>query len=506
MTVFSSAEAFDARRRFLSVRGMPELAVGILSVATTFLILQPATRIVAASVLAALLGVAALAFAFTRPVAAVLSAWVLLVLQAVAAGLAGAVSDRVGTMVSHIDEVTLATLVIALSLRRFAGVTPQATAKPHRLMVWSVCGFVGLGLLSSFLAGPGPQTVLGLWYALKFWLVLWLSLCVPWTKADIERAFRLTTVVGLFVAFCGVIDFVAPGPLRAILHTGGGPIRSFRAGAVQSVFAQPGAFAEFMSLVFALSAAHYVLTRKRASLLSAGAFLLMSLLSLRLKSVLVPLAVLIVLVTWRSAGVRRRAVPVTLFVLVCFIVALPLYGSAIAGQAQKFTSSAGETPRGKLYTVGADVAVQRFPLGAGFGRYGEYAATYRYSPIYQQHGFQFIYGLSPTRSQQLTDTSWPAVYGETGMLGMGFYGLGIVTLLRDLRRRRRSADRTGAMVPAVVVLVAFLVDSLGAPTIFNSLYVLTVAIFAGAALGASRPGVSVANPMTNDLSRSGKAR
>ena len=55
-------------------------------------------------------------------------------------------------------------------------------------------------------------------------------------------------------------------------------------------------------------------------------------------------------------------------------------------------------------------------------------------------------------------------------------------LFKDLRRRRVASIGDDCSVLAAVVLGAFLVDSLGAPTLFNSLYALTVAIFIGGAL------------------------
>jgi hypothetical protein len=105
-------------------------------------------------------------------------------------------------------------------------------------------------------------------------------------------------------------------------------------------------------------------------------------------------------------------------------------------------SNADEAPRIVLMRGSWTLALQHFPLGAGFSRFGTAIARDHYSPDYVALGFHYVWGLDPKPDggQFLVDTMWPAVWGETGFAGAAAFLLGLVAMFRFLQRSYRSAS------------------------------------------------------------------
>ena len=92
-----------------------------------------------------------------------------------------------------------------------------------------------------------------------------------------------------------------------------------------------------------------------------------------------------------------------------------------------------------LYKTSALVGRDYFPLGAGLGRYGSWLSREHYSPLYAEYGLNDVRGLAPARpagdglrarvaAPSATDTFWPAILGEMGVIGLIAY-LGFMATL-----------------------------------------------------------------------------
>jgi hypothetical protein len=111
-------------------------------------------------------------------------------------------------------------------------------------------------------------------------------------------------------------------------------------------------------------------------------------------------------------------------------------------------------PRTALYLGSLAIARDELPLGAGLGRFGSHMSRESYSPAYERYGLERIWGLAPHVSIAVTDTFWPMVLGETGVLGLlgmlGFLGL----LGRDLWH---ASGRAASPVVRTLSLAALMV-------------------------------------------------
>lgn len=77
-----------------------------------------------------------------------------------------------------------------------------------------------------------------------------------------------------------------------------------------------------------------------------------------------------------------------------------------------------DTSRYILLTTGIDIAINKFPLGYGFSTFGTTASYLEYSPVYVKYRFNNIYALNGENGgNELIDSYWPALLGETGIIG-----------------------------------------------------------------------------------------
>lgn len=81
-----------------------------------------------------------------------------------------------------------------------------------------------------------------------------------------------------------------------------------------------------------------------------------------------------------------------------------------------------------------ELSSKYFPIGTGFCTYGTYMAQQYYSPLYRQLGFNQIWGMSESMRDLLTDSCWPAVLGQFGIIGVILYSIMLSVILLYIYR------------------------------------------------------------------------
>lgn len=105
------------------------------------------------------------------------------------------------------------------------------------------------------------------------------------------------------------------------------------------------------------------------------------------------------------------------------------------------------TARAVLLRYGIKTAVDYFPIGAGFGTYGTYAAKAYRSQLYSKYNFSGFYGLSEEFGGFLTDNYWPAIIAEFGFVG-AILMLGLVISIFKIilnKTKNNSISRLAAL-------------------------------------------------------------
>jgi hypothetical protein len=438
----------------------------------------------------ALFGLAFLAVAvtiyFRDPVLALIWLWVLELINAPLSATFG-YSSSTGRAVRQGDEV-LVLLFLALTIWR-----TMRTNAPMPALRFVVPGIViGLfGIIGAIVhAVPLNVSATGALLALKLWVMVVAALMLPWKRGDVDRVYSVITKTGVAVAAVGLADFATHGAVSRALHTSNYNVAGaagYRAEAVHSIFPSPGEYSLFMSLLFAFAFARFVSSARKADLILALVFAGSVLLSLRLKGILSLAAVVVIVGVVYGATSGRRALIALLIGLLLIAVAFSVEGSVISKQLSTYGST-GTTARARLYSTGWKIADEDFPVGVGFGRFASYPSRIYYSPVYYQYKLSTVYGLSPTYTNFIDDTSWPSVIGETGYGGFVAYVLGLLILAIAMIRRLRTvaADVTWVPLAALCALTVLVADSVGEASLFSWLATATVAMIFGPMMIATK--------------------
>ncbi|HEX4215502.1 MAG TPA: hypothetical protein VIA06_19450 [Candidatus Dormibacteraeota bacterium] len=423
-----------------------------------------------------------------QPVPVFLAFWVFSVVKQTLAAMAGSGAGLTGggTELSQLiqsadDAIMLVFLIVVLGRwRRLAG-----------RVEWMILAAAAVVLLCGGLSGlvlhvGVRHLVEGGWLEVKLWI--WLLVCclLPWRRRDLEDIWRVTMAVGLVIVAFAVIDTFLPHQLRSLLGTGYVPNSDFRQGsAVQSIFTDPGSLSLISSALFAVAYARLLLRRGRTEAVYCVLYLIATLMSERVKGVACDAAVL-VLLPLLVYGVRRiplRAVAAgAAVVLVVVAIMLPV----LAHQLRVYAGP-GRNPRAELYLTSVRIADDHFPLGVGFGRFASKLSVSPYSPVYREYGLADVYGLSPQTRFYLLDTSWPAVLGEAGWLGLlAYLGATLLLALAVWQVARAGPEERPEALLGLALLIVILVDSVANNTLFDGMAVTTLALGCGPALALLR--------------------
>lgn len=464
--------------------------------------------IVAGALIALILCGAWVALYLRDSIGALIWLWLVVVFNEPISAAIGYYSSA-GQAVRQSDEI-LMLLFLCLTLWRTARSTTRISLLRFILPGVGVAVF---GLLGNALHRvPLEVTMVGTWLGLKLWVMVGITLMLPWKPDDLTRVYRVFTRVGVLVAVLGFGDYFTHEAISRALGTSiyQFSTESLRGEAVHSIFPHPGEFSLFMSMLFAFTFARFGSKRQKSDLVMALLFAASIMLSLRLKGFLSLAAVMIIVAFVQGLAGNRGTITTLLIGALLLAGVFSVEGNVITDQVSTYTSSS-TTARARLYTTGDRIADDNFPLGVGFGRFASYPSSLYYSPVYQQYELNYDWGLSRKYPQFIDDTSWPSVIGETGYGGFLIYLAGIIFIVFALIRRLSTAPTAMKWAPLATLcaIAAFLIDSLGEATLFDWLAVTTLAMFLGPTLVTIRDSVPSTRepirPMGKDLASPGQS-
>lgn len=408
-----------------------------------------------------------------RPTFTVVMVWVITVFEPAAGSV---LPDPLGGLAKTLDEPLILLLFVGTFVHTYR------TRPPARVYVLlPVAGFLLAGWMSGFLnMVPFAPLALGTWQGAKFWTLLFVTVHVPWRRADVALLVRAFTGVTVVVMSLAVIELVAPGPLQTVLPvTAEGAEARFGRTGLQSLFTHPGHFGSFATFFSVFFLARFVHTGNRTNLALAVWCIGLGLLSLRFKVILGFVGALAALAVVGPQRFVRRLGALVLVLIVAVSVGGGIITDLAQTQIDRYLFSEGETVRGALYRTSTEIGVDNFPFGEGFGRFGTGAATQFSSPVYDEYGLGERRGLSDEVPGVRYDTTWPTVLGESGYLGMFCYLGGVVAIWLRLLRQAWSTDDPELRwlsAAAVAVLTNVLLESLGRPSFFTAITSMATAL------------------------------
>lgn len=474
-------------------------SVVVAGVAVTVTIATLASQTTVA--LIAVTGVVALAM-LLAPKPALAATGIFLLLQTPIVNLAGGRTSPLGLALQRVPEVLLVVGVVRIGVL-------WRQVRSLRLPPWPLAFlvvFVGAGVTSALVSHvPMFVTALGAFLALKTWLFVLLALTVPWTDRDARLLTGTMIGIGPVLLIFSVLLLAIPIE-RLTLFADPAAIQEgyFQRGALRSLqgpFPNPGVcgwlFAVCGCYGLAATIARQTLRGSVGALLSLGGVVG----SLRRKPLLgLPIAAMTAV--WANGSWRQRWAILGLIILLgaaAVTVGRRQVDAVVedtkAGYLDPYAPTGARTV---LYAVGWSIARDRFPVGAGFGRFGGYVSEIRYSPIYDEYGISNVWGLSPEFPGYIEDTYWPHLLGESGWLGTLAMVLALGTLWSALSGVAKSG-RGGSKILAFavcMVLVEALVESVSAPVFETSLQAFVVGVPIGMVLvlGQSQEPTTESSP------------
>lgn len=112
---------------------------------------------------------------------------------------------------------------------------------------------------------------------------------------------------------------------------------------------------------------------------------------------------------------------------------LALYVSA--DRIDDYFEYADTSARGAFYINGILIANKYFPLGSGFCTFASTLSGEYYSPLYFEYGMQNIWGISVDDTSYAGDTFWPNIYAQYGYIGLIFYIIMFINLIKSANNR-----------------------------------------------------------------------
>ncbi len=229
----------------------------------------------------------------------------------------------------------------------------------------------------------------------------------------------------------------------------------------------------------------------------------------------IAMALLMIAFTMRSKAFASVAAYVVLFILFAvlqwklkwqYVVVGCIACVAIAWPQIRFyfVDLAGHSARSVMLLTSFLIMKDYFPIGTGFGTYASAEAAKNYSPVYLKYGFNDTWELRDTRDMEntlrlirenswltdryrnnpdvvnsqpfLSDTFWPILFGQTGVLGTAAY----VFALGVIMKRCLAVERYDRYAYVGVLFVfAYLLISSAAESAFHNSVAIPLAMVVG---------------------------
>lgn len=353
------------------------------------------------------------------------------------------------------------------------------------------------------LAVWGPALILLFKAIVFFYLSLWLNLSIE----DVERVGLVLGSTALVIAGLGLVEFLDPPGFQQFFALPAFVGERGEISVTKSLFLHPALFGWLTVSASLFLYARFIVMRSMWALPLALLFNVGTILSTRRTPIIglfVALATGLIWQVRRWPSLRTLITvwtPVAGAVLLLALIFRPALGQIYEETREEYSTTrevvaeilspnpdadviAAAQPRVALYVGSVAIARDHFPLGVGLGRYGSHMSGEDYSPVYSEYGLEKVQGLQPTDNGAITDTFWPMLLGETGLLGLIAFGAFIGALLADLWRAAGGAESLRFRAFALGALMIFVEALVGSSS--SATYVAPpIAYFVFAAVGAS---------------------
>lgn len=369
---------------------------------------------------------------------------------------------------SIIDELVVV-LVAIFSI--FA--KKPAIKKQRMLLTCLLLLFAATGILSCII--HSNYTVVALlsscFLSLKFWILLLAISRFNSNKKLIEVVYNSIFLAEAIVITIALVNILFPAIYHSVFTSS---IEMYRFGlrSICSTFDHPGKYGWFMLFCAIAHLSKYHSNRSKKELIRIIIAVIACVLSLRTKvimGVIFCLAAYFFIVN--RENIRKQIKKILVFAVVIMCILIPLHKVIEKTYMLYFTDKEGYSVRQALADNSVKIAKEYMPIGVGFGKYGSWYASKNYSEYYYKYRMSRMYGLMPNDSSYATDTFWPSLLGETGLLGSLLYIIMLLVLYRWLAGKNNRAGN-GAKIASIslyatLALIQMIIESFGSASFYG---------------------------------------
>ncbi|WP_047689100.1 hypothetical protein [Kocuria sp. ZOR0020] len=335
--------------------------------------------------------------------------------------------------------------------------------------LWFFLAFAVLGSISS-VVNTVPMGVMatGAFLFLKGPILGFAVAQLDWTKRDLPNVARFGACVVGFVLAITAINAVAPAAWNSVIGRVASVSERGGFSSLTGPFDHPVGLGTTMSMAFlAILLYRQLVAKGPVSLVLLIGSGLACIAAFRRKSIAAGIITALAVRAVLPGPKAMYFAAVAILLPVALVLGREPLTQVVTGTVDEYTANVAETARVLMTLEGLALALASFPLGVGFGRYASFTASENYSPLYEDRGYQWIYGMGRgDMGGFLSDTFWPAPLAETGILGGLCYAAALFLLVVPAwRMMRRAPERHVRWAGAVTLawMLTLTIESVVAP-------------------------------------------
>ena len=247
----------------------------------------------------------------------------------------------------------------------------------------------------------------------KVWLAYYAILTINQSGQFFDDLLKKVTFWGRIWTIIMLLCLIASMVIN-IGMTGG---ERYGFASFQFVFNNPGNFSKLFYFLIPILTADLMYSNSRYKKCVIGIALLVWLSTMRSRAFAFVAVYLILTFLFFSTNGKRLGLMIRNRIKVIYLVPVALIAVTICWNQIIFYFTTATQARSVLLRYGLKTMMDYFPFGAGFGTFGSDIAFTHYSKLYQQYGFNSIYGMREGEGYFLNDNYWPMIMGQFGILG-----------------------------------------------------------------------------------------
>lgn len=366
-------------------------------------------------------------------------------------------------ILNSIDEIFI---IIALIIS-ISNIISKKKINKYSLIIlifaiaFSIIGIISCKINSEFILS---RVIVSCFLSIKFFILIFAVLNTKIKEEDKEHIIEALEFWCKVVIIIAIFNILFPNIYKEIFTFA---LVTYRFGfvAVTSLFYHTGRYGWYMLFMALLYYSKYKKDKNKNDKIWMIICTIFSIFSFRTK-VIISIVIIILLENIINKKIKLTRLITSFGVIFTIMI---VFNNVIMNTYNLyFNSNDDSTARQALMQNSIKILTTYFPLGVGFGKYGSWYARKYYSDYYYKYKMDTIYGLLPSEPIFATDTFWPSIFGETGILGTIIYISMLIYIMKMLIKKKNILDKNSIYYNwAFFSLIQTICESFGEPS-FNS--------------------------------------